>query len=72
MANTVWAFATADVAALQLFDAIAAEATDRITDFDAQALANTVWAFAKARVAASRLFDAVAAESLQRMTTFNS
>ena len=46
MANTVWAFATASVAADPLFKAVAAEVPRRIGEFTAQGMANTVWAFA--------------------------
>ena len=46
MANTVWAFATASVAADSLFKTVAAEVPRRIDQFNAQNMANTVWAFA--------------------------
>jgi len=46
MANTVWAFATASVAADPLFEAVAAEVPRRINELNAQDMANMVWAFA--------------------------
>eukprot|EP00634_Sargassococcus_sp_CCMP2135_P002062 CAMPEP_0198674468 /NCGR_PEP_ID=MMETSP1467-20131203/97930_1 /TAXON_ID=1462469 /ORGANISM="unid. sp., Strain CCMP2135" /LENGTH=271 /DNA_ID=CAMNT_0044411363 /DNA_START=1 /DNA_END=816 /DNA_ORIENTATION=+ len=57
MANTVWAFATAGVAAQLLFEAIAAEAQNRVTDFNAQDMANTVWAFACVGWTGSAIFQ---------------
>ena len=71
MANTVWAFATASVAAGPLFKAVAAEVPRRIGEFNAQDMANTVWAFATAGVADPSLFKAVAAEVPRRIGEFN-
>jgi len=42
MANTVWAFATARVAADALFKAVAEETPRRIGEFNAQGMADTV------------------------------
>jgi len=67
LANTAWAFATAGVAAPQLFEAIAREAPMRIKEFNSQNLANTVWAFAKSGVAAPQLFEAIASEAPMRI-----
>ena len=47
MANTVWAFATASVAADSLFRAVAAEVPRRIDEFNAQSMASMVWAFVR-------------------------
>ena len=71
MANTVWAFATANVAADPLFKAVAADIPRRIGELNAQDMANTVWAFAVASVAADPLFEAVAAEVPRRVGEFN-
>jgi len=71
MANTVWAFATAGIAADPLFQAVAAEVPRRIGEFNAQNMANTVWAFATAGVTADPLFKAVAAEVPRRIGEFN-
>jgi hypothetical protein len=48
LANTAWAFATAGHAAPALFDAIAAEAAQRVGGLNAQSLANTAWSLAVA------------------------
>jgi len=72
LANSVWAFATAGVAAPQLFEAVAIEASRRIKEFNSQKLANTVWAFATAGVTAPQLFEAVAIEALRKIKKFNS
>ncbi|KAJ1453336.1 hypothetical protein M885DRAFT_619082, partial [Pelagophyceae sp. CCMP2097] len=61
LANTVWAYATAGVAAPALFEAVAVESSKKIATFNPQDLANTVWAYATAGVAAPALFEAVAA-----------
>ena len=72
MANTVWAFATASVAADPFFKAVAAEVSRRIGEFNAQEMANTVWAFAASSVVADPLFTAVAAEVPRRIGEFSS
>jgi len=61
LANTVWAYATAGVAADALY-AAAAEAAVRggLAGFKPQDLSNTVWAYATAGVAADALYAAVA------------
>ena len=64
MANMVWAFAKAGVAARTLFEAIAVQALRRLQEFNSQELAKTVWAFATARVGAERLFQAIAGVAL--------
>eukprot|EP00635_Sarcinochrysidales_sp_CCMP3193_P003525 CAMPEP_0118917538 /NCGR_PEP_ID=MMETSP1166-20130328/17387_1 /TAXON_ID=1104430 /ORGANISM="Chrysoreinhardia sp, Strain CCMP3193" /LENGTH=270 /DNA_ID=CAMNT_0006857727 /DNA_START=27 /DNA_END=839 /DNA_ORIENTATION=- len=71
MANTVWAFATAGVAAETLFEAIARAAVNRIGDFEPQAMANTVWALATAGVAAETLFQAIAGATVNRIGDLN-
>jgi len=71
MANTIWAFATACVAADTLFKAVAAEVPRRIGEFNAQNMANTVWAFATLRIAADPIFKAVASEVPRRIGEFN-
>ena len=61
LANTVWAYATAGVAADALYAAVAEAAVrGRLAGFNPQALANTVWAYATAGVAADALYAAVA------------
>ena len=72
LANTVWAFAKAGVAAETLFETIAAAALRQIRDFNSQGMANTVWAFATAGVAAEILFEAIGAAALRRIGEFNS
>ena len=71
ISNTTWAFATAGRAAPALFDAIAAEAAQRMRDFKPQEMANTVWSFATAGRAAPALFDAIAAEAARHVRDFN-
>ncbi|MEM7519348.1 MAG: hypothetical protein AAF368_20795 [Planctomycetota bacterium] len=71
MANTVWAFATAGIAAQLLFEAIAEEVRRRIVEFNAQNMASTVWAFATAGTRAHSLFEAIAAEARRRIAEFN-
>jgi hypothetical protein len=70
LANTLWAFATAGVAAPALFGAIDAEAQKKIATFSPRALADTVWAYAKAGLEAPLLFEAVALEASKRMAAF--
>jgi hypothetical protein len=48
LANTTWAYATAQHAAPALLDAIAAEAAARVRDFKPQELGSTAWAYAAA------------------------
>ena len=48
LANTAWAFATADQLDVQLFTTLARAGERRMSDFNAQDLANTAWAFATA------------------------
>ena len=48
LANTAWAFATANQPHAQLFVALARTAERRLGDFNVQDLANTAWAFATA------------------------
>jgi len=72
LANTVWAFATADVKAPELFDTVASAALPRLGEFNSQGFANTVWAFATAGVKAPELFDAIAAAALPRLSELNS
>ncbi|MEM7515755.1 MAG: RAP domain-containing protein [Planctomycetota bacterium] len=71
MANTVWAFATVGVAAELLFEAIAAEARRRISEFNPQNMANAVWAYATAGVPAESLFEAIAVEARNRIDEFD-
>merc|ERR1711938_152170 len=57
---TVWAYATAGVAADALYAAVAEAAVrSRLAGFTPQNLANTVWAYATAGVAADALYAAV-------------
>ncbi|MEM7519057.1 MAG: DUF1601 domain-containing protein, partial [Planctomycetota bacterium] len=71
MAITVWAFATAGVAAPTFFDAIALDSQGRIREFNPQDMANILWAYATAGVAALALFEAIAAETQGRIREFN-
>ena len=48
LANTAWAFATADQSDAPLFALVARKAQRRVGEFNAQGLANTAWAFATA------------------------
>ena len=48
LANTAWAFATANQSGAQLFAALARTAALRLGHFNVQNLTNTVWAFATA------------------------
>ena len=48
LANTAWAFATANQSEAQLFAVLARAAEQRLGDFNVQNLANTAWAFPKA------------------------
>ena len=48
LANTAWAFATANQSDAQLFAALAGAVQLRLGDFNVQHLANTAWAFATA------------------------
>jgi len=57
LVNTAWAFAKAGVAAPQLFEAIASEASRRLKDFNSQDFVNTAWAFTTAGVAVPKLFE---------------
>ena len=59
LANTVWAFATADQSGVLLFVALARVAERLVGDFSAQELANTVWAFATAGQPAPALLDPI-------------
>jgi hypothetical protein len=70
LANTAWAYATAQHAAPALLDAIAAEAARQVRDFKPQELTNTAWAYAKAQHAAPALLDAIAAESRRQVRNF--
>jgi len=71
LANTAWAFATADRSEPDLFNALAEEAIPQLPDFSPQALANIVWAFASSSRHAPRLFVAVAAEAPPRLPGFS-
>ena len=44
LANTAWAFTTADQGDASLFAALATAATQRMGDFNSQGLANAAWA----------------------------
>ena len=70
LANTAWAYATAQHPAPALFDAIAAEAAPRMHQFDPQALTNTAWAYATAQHASPDLLNAIAAEAAPRVREF--
>ena len=57
LANTAWAFATANRSDTQLFAALARAAELRLDDFNVQEHAKTAWAFALARAVQLRLGD---------------
>jgi len=59
LSNLAWAFATAKVDALRLFDSIESECIKQILLFKPQDLSNIVWAFATAGVTAPDLFSAI-------------
>lgn len=65
LANTIWAFATADHTAEELFEATSHRVVDSIRSFSPQGLANTAWAFATAGDSSPQLFGALVKE-LQR------
>ena len=65
MANTVWAYAMAQVPAAELYAVVAAKAVSSgLEGFNAQGMANTVWAYAKAQVPADELYAVVAAKAV--------
>jgi hypothetical protein len=67
LSNTAWAFAKADHASQELFNAISAEVVRRrLCDFNPQELSNTAWAFASAGHASQELFKAISAEVVRR------
>ena len=68
----MWAFATALHAAPTLFDAVAAEAPQRMFEgeFNPQNLANTAWAYVAAGQAVPALLDSIAAKSVSRLEEF--
>ena len=71
LANTAWAFATADPLDAALFASLAREVKRRVNDFDAQGLANTAWAFVTAGQLDELLCAALATEAEQRVDDFN-
>jgi len=72
MANTLWAYAKADVAALTLFEAVARETMRRgVGELSVQTMARVVWAFSTSGVSASFLFAAIADEATGRVREFN-
>jgi very-short-patch-repair endonuclease len=71
LANTACAFATAGIAAPELFGAIARAAKQSLGEFTAQGLANTAWAFATVGFAAPELFGAIARAAEQRVGDLN-
>ena len=56
LANTAWAFATAEQSDAELFTVLARAAELRMKDFKAQELANIAWAFETAALSDGRLF----------------
>ena len=67
LSNTAWAFAKAGISALDLFEAISAEALRHgLGGFNPQNLSNTAWAFATAGISAHDLFEAISAEALRQ------
>jgi len=59
-----------NVEAPALFEAVAAEAPNKIATFESQELANMVWAYSTAGIDAPALFEAVASESSKNIATF--
>ena len=72
LANTAWAFATADQNDASLFAALATAAEQRMGDFTSQGLANAAWAFARASQGDVSIFAALATAAEQRTGDFNS
>ena len=70
VANTAWAFATADQLDSPLFGALARVAQQCVGDFNAQGLVNTAWAFAKAGQLDASLFTALARAAERRVGDF--
>ena len=73
MANAAWAFATTTTGAQKtgVFDAIATEASKRIHEFDARALAETLGTFARAGATSPHFFLAVAKATAARLPEFS-
>ena len=71
LANTAWAFATANQPDAQVFVALARTAEWRLGDFNAQELANTAWAFATANQSDAELFAALARTVEWHLGDFN-
>ena len=63
LANTAWAFATADQLDASLFTTLARASEWHMCEFNAQNLANTAWAFAAAGQLDAELFTALAREA---------
>ena len=68
IANTAWAFATADRLDASVFTALARAAEWRMCDFNAQGVANTAWAFVTADQLDASLFTALARAAEWRMS----
>ena len=60
LANTAWAFATANQSDAQLFAALARAAELYLGDFNVQDLANTAWAHAMASQSDAQVFTSLA------------
>ena len=66
----LWAFATLNIPAPRLFEAVAVEAVAQIRNFKPQDLANMAWAFAMLNIPAPRLFEVVVAEAVAQIRNF--
>ena len=71
LANTAWAFATANQCDAQLFAALARAAEWRVSSFNVRNLSNTVWAFATVNQTDDKLFTASAVAAEQRAGDFS-
>ena len=71
LANTAWAFATADHSDSQLFAWLARAAERRMGEFNAQTIVNTAWASATADHSDALMLEALARVAEQRIGEFN-
>ena len=71
LANTAWAFATANQPDTQLFAALARTAEWHLGDFNMQGLANTAWAFATTSQSDGHLLEALVRAAEQCMSEFD-
>merc|ERR1719446_1788111 len=70
LANTAWAYATAQEVAPALFNAIEQAVPRKLSEFNAQNLADSAWAFARTGRGEKPFFDAVARGAHYRLAEF--